>query len=425
MKPNRQALIFSTVWPEPDSSAAGVRQMHWIHLLLDLFDQVTLISPSKTKGVEDWGHLKVPDRVSLLPLPMNDWSVKEKLKELNPELVMFDRFILEEQFGPIVYESLPRALILLETQDLHLVRRARESVREQFLEMQVFPPQFYQTDTALRETAAIDRVDFSFLVSSFEEALLKSEFGMGGDQQAWVPFFYDEPQVKSGELSFQERSDFVWIGNFRHAPNVDGLRWFRAEIWPRIRKALPGSKLRIYGAYPSAEVMSWNLPQKTGIEVKGSAESLSEVYSHARVNLAPLRFGAGVKGKILEGFRFGVPVVTTKVGLEGIVPMGQDDQFPGLIAQTAEDFARECVDLYQNERIWNEKRLLATDLMLGVYDSKKTLPGLKARIERMLSEKKEGSLPRWRSKILRHELFNSHKYFSKWIEAKEKAATPK
>ena len=398
--------------------------MHWVDFFRRQGAKVTLSAPSKVKAERDWGSLNLPQDVHVHPLPLNQSSVKEVLKEINPDLVMFDRFILEEQFGHFVYECCPQALVVMETQDLHFIRRARDGVKEKFLTTENLPQYFYRTDTALRETSAIMRCDFSFVVSSFEEKLLGEEFQIGLDRVKWVPFFYDEPIVqKSHEITFSERSDFVWIGNFRHAPNLDGLRWFRNEIWPTIHQAIPEAELKIFGAYPTDEVSSWNRV-KNGVQVLGSAKGLDEVYSNARVNLAPLRFGAGVKGKILEGFRYGVPCVTTRVGEEGICPLdsksfGSEYDFGGTVLNDQASFAKACVELYQNERLWLHYRKQAASLMAEVYDVRRWDPVLISIFEKAMEEKKSGQLPNWTARVLRHELFNSHKYFSKWIEVKE------
>jgi glycosyltransferase involved in cell wall biosynthesis len=418
----QQALIFSTVWPEPKSSAAGVRQMQWVNFFLRQGIQVTLSSPSKVKGEQDWGTLNLPEGVSCLPLPMNQSAVKEDLKRLNPQIVMFDRFILEEQFGHLVYEACPDALVLLETQDLHFVRRARDTVKEKFLSLTPDEESglSYRTDTALRETASMMRVDYSYLVSSYEEELLLRDFEIGPERAQWVPFFYDQPLISASyQKQFHDRDSFVWIGNFRHGPNIDGLRWFRNEIWPRLKLRMPSARLKIYGAYPSEEVMQWHKPNE-GIEVKSSADSLDEVFTSARVNLAPLRYGAGVKGKILEGFRYGVPCITTKVGVEGIMPGQPGYEFPGIEANSVQAFAEACIQLYQNENQWNETRELAIPLMSEVYAADRTEPLLQGQIDYLWNEKQIGALPKWGSRVLRHELLNSHKYFSKWIEEKEK-----
>ncbi len=407
------ALIFSTVWPEPDSSAAGVRQIHWLGWLQAAGYEVVLSSPSKFKVGLDLG-------VELLPLPLNQSWVKEELKRRKPELIIFDRFILEEQFGHFVYEACPNAVVLLETQDLHLVRRARDPMREKFLSTAELPPNFYQTETALRETASLMRVDHSVVVSSFEAKLLQDEFSMGSDRVTWIPFGYTDPVIeKSHARPFSEREEFVWIGNFRHAPNIDGLRWFRQGIWPLIRKQMPKAQIKVYGAYPSEEVMNWNKPE-TGFQVLGPAKDLDQAFQSARVNLAPLRFGAGVKGKILEGFRYGLPCVTTRVGVEGILPQDLgSDWFPGREANDEVQFAADCVALYENEKEWSRLRERARALMLNTYANQPKIQAIEL-LKHLSVDREAGSLPRWQSRVLRHELLNSHKYFSKWIETKEK-----
>jgi glycosyltransferase involved in cell wall biosynthesis len=276
---------------------------------------------------------------------------------------MFDRFILEEQFGAMVYEALPHALVVLETQDLHFVRRARQELKEKWLGLEGIPPNFYHTETALRETASLERVDFSFVVSSFEEQLLDREFSLGLDRQRWIPFSFDPIQSEKRSGDFESRSDFVWIGNFRHAPNADALRWTRSEIWPEIRAKIPSAVFHVFGAYPSQEFMDWNRDPSAGIKVHGHAETLEQVFLTARVNLAPLRFGAGVKGKILEGFRYGVPVVTTPVGAEGLLPPTRSElEFPGEVEVGPKALAEAAIRLYQDRSRWSQAQMRALAL---------------------------------------------------------------
>jgi glycosyltransferase involved in cell wall biosynthesis len=414
MKQSR-VIIFSTVWPEPDSSAAGVRQMQWVQLFLGMGYAVTLVSPAREKNEDDWGSIELPDGVEAMVLPLNRESIQDDLARIAPDVVLFDRFFLEEQYGHHVFQSCPNALVLLETQDLHFVRRARDEFKEEFLSTAALPRDFYHTESALRETSAILRVDHSFVVSSFEERLLREEFGIGSGKVKWVPFFYDRPiAVKESRRPFSEKRDFCWIGNFRHEPNIDGLRWFRKEIWPLIRAQLPDAKIRVYGAYPPKEVMEWN-NARNGFEVKGSALTLEEVFEDARVNLAPLRFGAGVKGKIMEGFRFGVPCVTTKVGVEGLFV-----QFPGAEANTPIDFAKACVRLHESEAEWKKFSLMALEKMMEVCAASSRVPELRKLIEDLLARKRSGELPDWTSRVMRFEGNQSRLYFARWIEEKER-----
>jgi len=307
------------------------------------------------------------------------------------------------------------------------VRRAREELKEQYLTATDLPPNFYKTETALRETGSIQRVDYSFVVSSFEEKLLLDEFQISSSKVKWLPFFYEKPiEVREKRATFTGSKDFSWVGNFRHPPNLDGLRWFRNEIWPLIRAELPDARLKVYGAYPPEEVMAWN-HVKNGIEVKGSAKTLDEVFSKARVNVAPLRFGAGVKGKIMEGFRFGVPCVTTKVGTEGLFSLepdleGEDNgaRFPGMEANTPREFASACVKLHENEPEWKRCSLSALERMMNVCAAAAHVPETQQLITTMLAQKKSGVLPDWTSRLLRFEGNQSRYYFGKWIEEKEK-----
>lgn len=405
--------------------------MQWIRYFLSRGYQVTLSSPSKERSESEWGHVKFPDGVEILPLPLNqsqvdDEHLGEMLKRLKPDVVMFDRFILEEQFGHWVYEYCPQAKVMLETQDLHFVRRARESVKDQFLAMDA-GPEFYQTgpiaETALREVASILRVDHTFVVSSYEYQLLVDHFEVPASKVSWVPMVADavlagEQPLPEAVKKFEERTGFCWVGNFRHQPNMDGLRWFRGEIWPRIRIRFPSAQVHIYGAYPSAEVMQWNKPQD-GFHVHGQAESLASVFESARVNLAPLRFGAGVKGKILEAAAYQVPTVTTKVGVEGILPAGQtvQDHFPGMEANTSQYFAETCIALHEDHTLWTKMHRRAIELGTHL-----TVAGAESRIaaafEHLERLKAAGRFPSFTSRVMRHELTNSHKYFARWIEAK-------
>ncbi len=436
MNKKPRILIFSTVWPEPQSSAAGVRLLQWISLFRSWDYAVVLSSPSQLKEPQEWGYFAPPEQVSLLPLQLNDSSSKEKIAAVDPEIVLFDRFILEEQFGHLVYEACPQALILLETQDLHFVRRAREQVKEKWLEMtgKELPEAFYHTETAVRETASIYRCDLTFVVSAFEANLLQTEFGLGSECVKWVPFFYDSPVVESssawGSDAFEDRNGFCFIGNFRHAPNVDALKWLKKEIWPEIRAMIPGVKIEIWGAYPSSEGMQLHDPF-SGFLVKGHANSLEEVFeassagSKPRVSLAPLRFGAGVKGKVLESMRYGVPVVGTSVAGEGLVEteIGKIPQFGEanfLGNNRGAEFAKCAVRVHQQKEDWKKAQIAGKNLLENHYSWSTISAGIKAEIDQRQEAKRAGRLPRWISKIGRHELFNSHRYFSKWIELKER-----
>ncbi|MCH8496401.1 MAG: glycosyltransferase family 4 protein, partial [Balneolales bacterium] len=120
---------------------------------------------------------------------------------------------------------------------------------------------------------------------------------------------------------FAQRRNFVSIGNFLHDPNTDAVRQLKSTIWPLIRSRLPEAELHIYGAYVNESVLQMHNPRE-GFIVKGRAEDALETIKNYRVLLAPLRFGAGIKGKLIDAMRTGTPSVTTRIASEGLVTKG-------------------------------------------------------------------------------------------------------
>ncbi len=165
-----------------------------------------------------------------------------------------------------------------------------------------------------------------------------------------VPLFAsDRPLAPVAAEELAARGDILFVGSFVHAPNVDAVTWFAVEAWPRIMAARPGIRLVLVGGAPPPEVRALAGP---GIVVAGqvSEEVLVQHYRAARVVVAPLRFGAGVKGKIVESMFHGVPCVTTSVGKQGL----QDADFLAA-ADDAEGMAAKVVELLDDEAAWLER----------------------------------------------------------------------
>ena len=139
----------------------------------------------------------------------------------------------------------------------------------------------------------------------------------------------------------------IFFGNYAHLPNVDGALWLAQEILPRVRRRLPGIGLTIAGADPTPEIWRWHLD---GVAVTGYVPDLDALIARHRVAALPLRFGAGVKGKVLRAMACGMPVVTTPIGLEGITE--RDERFA--VGSTAEELAEEIVRAYSDLERWNE-----------------------------------------------------------------------
>jgi glycosyltransferase involved in cell wall biosynthesis len=328
---NHNLLIIGSVFPEPSSSAAGSRMMQLIELFLSNNYQITFASAAAenpyTMDLKKLGVKKIS-------IELNNSSFDAFISELNPGIVLFDRFMTEEQFGWRVAENCPEAVRILDTEDLHCLRYARQKAVK---ENKLFSTDDLISDYSKREIASIYRCDTSLIISSYEMELLLNFFKVDEDLLHYVPFMLNpfSNSYINTLPAFEERKHFISMGNFLHEPNWDAVQFLKNEIWQLIRKQLPQAELHVYGAYPSQKVFELN-NLKQGFIIKGRADKAIEVMYKTRVCLAPLRFGAGLKGKLTDAMTAGTPSVTTSIGAEA---MHGDLPWAGCIAETAENMA--------------------------------------------------------------------------------------
>lgn len=409
----RKLLIIGFVWPEPNSSAAGGRMMQLISFFNNQGYQITFSSPALDSDfMVDLKDYNV-DKKSIA---LNCTSFDLFIKDLNPDVVLFDRFMIEEQFGWRVAENCPNALRIIDTEDLHCLRLARQKA---FKEHRNFvPADLLSEEVAKREIASILRCDLALMISEYEMKLLESIFKIDSALLCYLPFLLEPiPENILEELpSFEEREDFVFIGNFLHEPNWNAVQYLKETIWPLVRKKLPKANLNIYGAYPSQKVLQLHNP-KEGFFVKGRALSASEVVLKAKVVLAPLRFGAGLKGKLVEAMQCGTPSVTTSIGAEA---MSGDLAWNGFVNDDALDFAESAIQLYQNKIIWLKAQQNGIEIINKRYSKKSHEANFAKQLEFLLSNLNKHRLANFMGELLQHHTLKSTKYMSKWIEEKNK-----
>ena len=340
--------------------------------------------------------------------------------ELKPDLVLFDRFTMEEQFGWRVEKICPDAMRVIETIDLHCLRHARhlQCKRQPAVALEVTQTDLFN-EIALREIAAMHRSDLSILVSDYEMELLQSQFGMSSEMIHLCPFMFDIPQSHSHLPAYEDRCHFITIGNFRHAPNWDSVLWLKQQIWPRIRTCLPEAELHVYGAYVSPKALALH-DLDAGFHVLGRAEHVDTVMHQSRVCLAPLRFGAGIKTKLADAMLNGTPNVTTSVGVEG---MRRGLPWAGAVANDAETLADAAVSLYHHDADWREAQANGFEIVRRLFDARNNGEAL---IRRLLEVKE--NLAGHRQKqftglMLRHHHQRSTEFMSRWIEAKNKLSS--
>lgn len=401
MKAPIQAVFFVNLWPEPRSSAAGVRTIEIGQFIRRLGYQLVGVAPGAASSHSDeWQNTGV----RTLTCDPNSSEAAEILKTLSPELVLYDRFYTEEKYGWRARELWPKALHMIDTSDLHCLRGARQ--RAHLANSEVLAPHddFFGEDF-LREIASLHRADVCLVVSSYETEWLIGQ-GFEKERVCYLPFSAQADKVLSPQT---DRSGYCFLGNYLHAPNVDAVRWLESELWPALRKQLPEAQLHLYGAYPSQAISQ--LHGKNGIHSHGFVEDHRQAIARHLVMLAPLRFGAGIKGKILEAWATGTPVIGTPLAFEGMgsgfseftatgefVEQIQNLQKPECWRKNVEMGLERLENKFEREVIFKTFAEFLTASQLGLTEIRKSLTG----------------------RLLRHHGAQSLKYFSQWIEEKNK-----
>ncbi|MFA0141900.1 glycosyltransferase family 4 protein [Vibrio kanaloae] len=407
----KKVLAIGYVWPEPNSSAAGSHMMSLLRLFKRQSWSVEFATPAQeTEHMIDLSE----EGISSQSIQLNCDSFDQYIEELQPDVVMFDRFMMEEQFGWRVEKVCPNAFKLLDTEDLQFLRNARhEAVKK---DTELTKAHLY-SDLAKREIAAILRCDLSLIISSYEMELLQSEFNIDPKLLHHLPFMVDLNTLPESTKSFEERKHFMTIGNFRHAPNWDAVLQLQ-KIWPKIRKQLPDTELHIYGSYPPPKATALHNP-KTGFHIKGWAKDAQEVMEQARVCVAPLRFGAGIKGKLLDAMKLQTPNVTSEIGSEGMLPQGEL-QWPGAVADDIDAFVEQAIALYKDEEKWLKAQSQCHSILEAHYEQNQLGDKLIECLIALDSDLESHRLDNFFGSMLKHHSMASTKYMSQWIAEKNK-----
>ena len=410
---NQHVLIIGFVWPEPNSSAAGGRMVQLISIFKQQGFEVTFASPAMDSDyMVDLESLCVAKK----SIALNCSSFDVFVKELNPSIVLFDRFMMEEQFGWRVAENCPDALRILDTEDLHCLRLARQKA---FKENRSFSTEdLLIEDVAKREIASILRCDISLMIAEYEMELPQSVFKIDSNLLYYLPLLLEpiEDSTIRKLPSFEERNNFVFIGNFLHEPNWNAVQYLKETIWPLIRKQIPEAILQIYGAYPSQKVLQLHKPAE-GFHIMGRVVDANDVVQNARVVLAPLRFGAGIKGKLLEAMQCGTPSVTTTIGAES---MCGNLPWNGFITDDAQVFADKAAELYQDKILWLKAQENGFDIIEKRYLKFLFEDDFIQHIKKVQTHLKAHRLHNFMGTLLQHHTLTSTKYMSRWIEEKNK-----
>ncbi|ARV11148.1 hypothetical protein BTO09_01800 [Gilvibacter sp. SZ-19] len=398
----KKVLFIGHGLPQPQHTGAGVYMIQ----LLDLFAQAGCELSFCAAAAPPESGILIDKNIPYTQIALNADSFNDFLKGLQPDIVVFDRFMTEEQYSWRVQEHCPNALRILDTEDLHFLRDHRKSTGK------LEAPKTL-TDTAKRELAAIFRSDLSLIISEAEVELLTQQYRVSKELLFHLPFLIREVPQVSSLPGLEARNGFCFVGTAKHKPNVQAIENL-AALWPSLRKQHPQESMHIYGSYFTESILQLHKPQ-LGFYVHGFVEDLDAALRSHKLLLAPLQFGAGQKRKVFDAWLAGCPVVTTAVGAEGI---GGTNDFGGEIASdVAADFIASVAKLL-DPKAWQTAQNKGIELLDTQFNWNTSAKGFQDTIDKRLRNREIYRQNNTIGQMLWHHSLQSSKYLSKWIMAK-------
>ncbi len=331
-------LFIDATTPEPDKDSGSVRLTNLMQCCRDLGYGVTFFADNRdyagvyTRNLQKQG-------IEVLYHPWLE-SLHDFFRDRGNE---FDFVVISRHYIAINYISLlkrycPDAKFLFDTVDLHYLREQRLASMENSLPLKRTAEQ-----TRRAEMSVIKASDATLVVSTVEKEVLAID--APGEK---VHVLSNVHEVPGRDKAFADRKDIYFVGGYQHPPNIDAACWFVHDVWPLIHQQLPDLHFHLIGSKAPERVRALS---GDGVIFHGFVESLQPFLSDCRLAVAPLRYGAGVKGKVNMSMAHGQPVVATPAAVEGIFAEHEREL---LVAQDAESFANEVVRLYQDEDLWNQ-----------------------------------------------------------------------
>jgi len=342
----RRILLIDESIPRPDRDSASLRQVNLLRMLTGAGAQVAFLPTDlahagdatralQALGVETW---YAPFATSAA-----DWLKRHAARF---DVIVLSRHHVAGVYQPLLRRLAPQARLVLDSVDLHYLREQRGA------RLAGDAAALRAADaTRERELAAMAAADLTLVVSDDE----RTQLGMDAPALR-VEVLSNLHEIAGSGGAFEARHDLVFVGGFRHPPNVDAVLWFAREVFPHVHAQLPGVRFHCIGAEPPEAVRA--LSAEPGIVVHGHVPDLTPYMDGARIAVAPLRFGAGVKGKVNLSMAHGQPVVATTCAVEG---MHLRDGVDVVVADSAEGFAAAVVALYGDRERWERQARAGLD----------------------------------------------------------------
>jgi O-antigen biosynthesis protein len=333
----RRALLIDLCTPTPDQDSGSIDAYNHMMLLREMDFQVTFIPEDNFLYMGDYTAALQRVGIEMLYAPYVS-SVEQHVIEYGSryDLVFISRPVAFEREIGTIRKYCPKAKVLFHTVDLHFLRMSREAEL-----MHSEKAKIAADDMKRRELSLINEADISTVLSTTEFEIVNQL--LPSRKVRLLPFARGIEGTSSG---FCDRRDIIFVGGYQHAPNVDAVRYFVSEVMPYLRKQLPGIRFYVVGSKPPEEIRALAAED---VIIAGFVEKLTPLLDQVRVSVAPLRYGAGIKGKVGNAMAAGLPVVATPLAAEGMLLTDGENV---LIAEGAEDFATAIARLYKDEVLW-------------------------------------------------------------------------
>jgi len=332
--------------PEYDKDSGSLTTFYTLGILSSLGNRITFW-PENLNKKEPYVSELQQKGVEVIYGPNNFESfIKERGWEFH--ICWTTRPHVSMKFIDMVKKHAPHCKIVYDTTDLHFVREMREA------KLTNDSRKFEKAkQTQENELKLIQKTDVTITKGRIEANIILND--IPSVKLAIVPPF----QIPQKEIPpFNARKDILFVGGFQHPPNVDALEYLIKEIFPIIRDELQNVKLYIIGSNPTQKVVNL-CNDKKNVVFLGYVQDIESYLENCRVLVAPLRYGAGIKGKITQSMAFGLPVVTTPIGAEDI--SGEEDEI--LIADNIDDFVKNVISLYRDSKLWTNLSNNGRDLI--------------------------------------------------------------
>jgi glycosyltransferase involved in cell wall biosynthesis len=265
------------------------------------------------------------------------FDLKSLLIERQFDVAWLSFYHVAEDYSDSIRAYSPSTKIIVDSVDIHFLREQRRSEVDKSITIDQV------ARLMMRELKVYEDADLAVCVTPSDQVVVtRLSSNIKSDV---IPNVH--PQVKAIEKEFEERSDILFVGNFNHPPNADGIIWFVANVWPLVQPYLPSVKLHIIGPNPPSAVQSL---RSTSVIIHGWVADIDCWLQSARLSIAPLRYGAGMKGKIGEAMAHGLPVITTPIGAEGMPARAGEDLE---VVSDVASMAHCIVDVYTNREKWS------------------------------------------------------------------------